>query len=115
MLYHQNKRSEALALLRKAENEIKNLKVDENKLTALVELGKIYYTWIEVCLDWYCTKLQSINILGYSAAEATLGLRATKEDVNQAANYINETKEKRAERRKKAKAEEILQKYIKYN
>ncbi|XP_018565233.1 NEDD8 ultimate buster 1 isoform X2 [Anoplophora glabripennis] len=47
---------------------------------------------------------------GYSPAEATLGLRATKGDVNYAANYINETKEKRAERRKKAKAEEILKK-----
>ncbi|XP_018565232.1 NEDD8 ultimate buster 1 isoform X1 [Anoplophora glabripennis] len=85
VLYHQNKRSDALALLRKAENEIKNLKIDEYKLTALVELG-------------------------YSPAEATLGLRATKGDVNYAANYINETKEKRAERRKKAKAEEILKK-----
>ncbi|KAJ8922694.1 hypothetical protein NQ315_007727 [Exocentrus adspersus] len=83
VLYHQNKRTEALALLKKAEGEIQNLKVDENSLTALIELG-------------------------YSPAEATLGLRATKGDVNLAANYINENKEKRAERRKKAKAEEIL-------
>lgn len=61
-----------------------------------------------VVTNW--TELYSMDILGYSAAEATLGLRATKGDVNHAANYINETKEKRTERRKKAKAEEILKK-----
>lgn len=43
-------------------------------------------------------------------AEARLGLRATHGDVNLAANYINENREKRAESRKKALAEKILQK-----
>lgn len=46
---------------------------------------------------------------GYSPAEARLGLRATHGDVNLAANYINEQREKRTESRKKAIAETILQ------
>lgn len=48
-------------------------------------------------------------MLGYSIAEARLGLRATNGDVNLAANYINEKREKRAQSRRKAKADRILQ------
>lgn len=40
VLYHQNKRLEALALLKKAKEEIKNLKIDEGSMLALIELGK---------------------------------------------------------------------------
>lgn len=83
--YHQNKRPEALSLLRKAEKELESLKVDEQSLVTLIELG-------------------------YTTTEATLGLRATRGDINQAANYINESREKREEGRKKAKAEAILEK-----
>ncbi|XP_056638844.1 NEDD8 ultimate buster 1-like isoform X1 [Diorhabda sublineata] len=85
VFYHQNKRLEALNLLRKAEQELESLKVDEQSLVTLVELG-------------------------YTTTEATLGLRATRGDVNRAANYINENREKREEARKKAKAEAILEK-----
>ncbi|KAF2899522.1 hypothetical protein ILUMI_06657 [Ignelater luminosus] len=84
VLFHQNKRQEALRLFQKVELELQQLKVDENKVSSLVELG-------------------------YSTAEARLGLRATHGDVNLAANYINENREKRAESRKKALAEKILQ------
>lgn len=48
-------------------------------------------------------------------AEARLGLRATGGDVNMAANYIDENRQKRYESRKKAKAEKILEKYAYYN
>ncbi|KAJ8984421.1 hypothetical protein NQ317_012484 [Molorchus minor] len=85
VLYHQNKRPEALSRFKKAEEEIRKLKVDEQSVMALVELG-------------------------YTPAEATLGLRATNGDVNLSANYIKENREKRAEGRKRAKAEEILRK-----
>nr|CAI5842294.1 unnamed protein product [Callosobruchus analis] len=85
VLYHQNKRTEAINLLRKVETEINSLKVDEQSVLSLVELG-------------------------YTSTEATLGLRATNGDVNQAANYINENREKRAQSRKKAKAEAELDK-----
>lgn len=39
VLYHQNKRPEALALLEKCQGELAPLKVDEGSLMALVELG----------------------------------------------------------------------------
>nr|CAH7722938.1 unnamed protein product [Callosobruchus chinensis] len=84
VLYHQHKRSEAVDLLRRVEVEINSLKVDEQSVTLLVELG-------------------------YTPTEATLGLRATNGDVNLAANYINENREKRAQCRKKAKAEAELE------
>ncbi|KAK4886374.1 hypothetical protein RN001_002645 [Aquatica leii] len=83
VLFHQNKRQEAFRLLKKVEDELKILKVDENSIIALMELG-------------------------YSAAEARLGLRATRGDVNLAANYINENREKRTESRRKAMAERII-------
>lgn len=38
--YHQNNRNEALRLFLQAEEELKSLKVDENSLLTLVELGK---------------------------------------------------------------------------
>lgn len=40
VLFHKNKRSEALEMLRKAEAELKFLKVDEGKLMSLTELGR---------------------------------------------------------------------------
>ena len=86
VLYHKNKRNEALQLLKKAKDELSVLKVDDNSITVLVELG-------------------------YSMAEARLGLRATGGDVNKAANYIDENRNSRVQARQKAKAEEILQRY----
>lgn len=46
VMYHQNKRSESLQLLKKAQEELKELKVDENSICLLVELGM---TNVEVC------------------------------------------------------------------
>ncbi|KAL3266981.1 hypothetical protein HHI36_011129 [Cryptolaemus montrouzieri] len=85
ILYHRNKRSEALQLLQTTEQELIRLKVDENSVLQLVELG-------------------------YTMAEARIGLRATHGDINSAAVYLNELREKKIESRKKAKAEEILMK-----
>lgn len=78
--YYQNKRSEALNLLKQAEQELRLLKVDENSILVLVELG-------------------------YSVAEARIGLRATQGNVNAAAEYINNNREKRIESRKKTQEE----------
>lgn len=85
ILYHQNKRDQALELLQRTEQELLRLKVDENCVLQLVEMG-------------------------FSIAESRIGLRATQGDINLAANYINENRERRRESRKRAKAEEILQK-----
>ncbi|KAK5643497.1 hypothetical protein RI129_007342 [Pyrocoelia pectoralis] len=84
VLFHQNKRQEALQLFKQVERELQVLKVDESSIIILMELG-------------------------YSAAEARLGLRVMHGDVNRAANYINENREKRMESRRKAHAEKILQ------
>lgn len=40
MLYHQNRRAESLALMQQVEQELRNLKVDEQSVFALQELGK---------------------------------------------------------------------------
>jgi hypothetical protein len=85
VLYHRNKRVEALQLFRTVQEELSALKVDDNSVAMLVELG-------------------------YSMAEARLGLRANGGDVNKAANYIDENRNKRLQVRKRAMAEEILQK-----
>lgn len=53
-------------------------------------------------------------IKGYTPAEANIGLRATKGDINMAANYINENREKREESRKKAKAARIMEKLVNF-
>lgn len=39
VLYHQNKRDESLQLLKKAEAELSELKVDDGSLMMLIELG----------------------------------------------------------------------------
>ncbi|KAL1505617.1 hypothetical protein ABEB36_005141 [Hypothenemus hampei] len=85
VLYHQNKRSESLLLFKHVECELQSLRVDEESVSSLVELG-------------------------YSLAEARLGLRATGGDVTLAVNYIDENREKRYESRRKALAEEVLEK-----
>lgn len=55
--------------------------------------------------------LQGINTslcVGFSVAEARLGLRATQGNMDAAANFINEKRELRAESRRQAKKEKIL-------
>lgn len=39
VLYHQNKRKESLQLFKKAQGELQALKVDENSISLLIELG----------------------------------------------------------------------------
>lgn len=90
VLYHQNKRTEAFELFKKAETELLKLKVDDVSLLTLVELG-------------------------FSPAEARLGLRATNGDVNLAANYITENRKSRSEKRRRAMADKILERYNSIN
>lgn len=105
VLYHQNKRREARNLLLKANNELLSLKVDEQSLLTLVELG--------IYRNDSAFHIIIINfIVGYSTAESRLGLRATNGDVNMAANYINEQRNSREESRRKAMAERIFKKYF---
>ena len=40
VFYHQNKREEAKRLFERASNELKALKVDDESLSTLIELGK---------------------------------------------------------------------------
>lgn len=57
-LYHQNKRKESLQLLKKAQNELLQLKVDENSIAMLIELGT--YTLFKL-LSWYHKFLPSFS------------------------------------------------------
>lgn len=83
--YHQNRLSQARELLREVEKELNNLKVDDNSLSHIMEIG-------------------------YTAAEARLALREAKGDVNIAVSIIEN---KRAEKLKNAEAEAIERKKIK--
>uniref|UniRef100_A0A1B6DNP8 UBA domain-containing protein n=2 Tax=Clastoptera arizonana TaxID=38151 RepID=A0A1B6DNP8_9HEMI len=83
--YHTNKSVEARELLRRTEDELKCLKVDDASLCALFELG-------------------------FTQIEARIGLRATKGNLNAAADYIHKRRQERAEMKKKNLEQEKLEK-----
>lgn len=69
ILYHQNNREGALEMLRKAEEEIKVLKVDEDSLMMLVELGmsiekqkEIIFTLLKTITHEFLTQFVFNNI-----------------------------------------------------
>ncbi|XP_075981937.1 NEDD8 ultimate buster 1-like [Anticarsia gemmatalis] len=68
--YHQNKRAEAKSLLEKAEKELNELRVDENSVITLMELG-------------------------WSRAAARAGLRAARGDTERAHHYLAARKAQR--------------------
>ncbi|CAH2248555.1 jg24157 [Pararge aegeria aegeria] len=78
--FHRNKRAEARTLLEKAEAELKYLKVDENSVQALMELG-------------------------WTPGQATTGLRATAGDLDRAHHFLEERRKEREEAREKHKQE----------
>ncbi|XP_044749963.1 NEDD8 ultimate buster 1-like [Coccinella septempunctata] len=77
LLYHQNKRNEALRMFHVTEHELNGLKIDEHSIVHLLELG-------------------------YTLDESKRALRATKGNVGQSVQYITDMKEQ--EKRVKAKA-----------
>lgn len=83
LFYHQNRRNEAQVMLGLAESELYQLKVNDEALQSLVEMG-------------------------YEMNEARIGLRATGNNVERAINDIMERREKRNEARKKAREERKL-------
>ncbi|KAL9882660.1 NEDD8 ultimate buster 1 [Glossina fuscipes fuscipes] len=83
VLFHQNRRNEALEKLDIAENELLALKVDDTSIETLVEMG-------------------------YEPHEARLGLRARGGDIEQAINYIHDQHEKLRETRKHSQKERKL-------
>lgn len=76
--YHQNKREKAKTFLKRAENELKSLNVDDLSLTTLIEMG-------------------------YTVTEARMGLRACDGDVQRSADFIMDTRKKRSESRKRTR------------
>uniref|UniRef100_A0A1B0A0W3 UBA domain-containing protein n=1 Tax=Glossina pallidipes TaxID=7398 RepID=A0A1B0A0W3_GLOPL len=83
VLFHQNRRNEALEKLDIAENELLALKVDDKSIETLVEMG-------------------------YEPHEARLGLRARGGNIEQAINYIHDQHEKLQETRKHSQKERKL-------
>lgn len=65
-------------------------------------------SWVSVALWLFLNT--SVILVGYSPAEARLGLRATNGEINSAANYINENRKLRQESRQKGVAERIFKK-----
>lgn len=83
LYFHQNRRSEALQMLSMAENELRSLKVNENSLMMLMEMG-------------------------YTSAEARIGLRASSGNIEQAVSHIIQNRDARREARKRSKHERAL-------
>lgn len=83
VLFHQNRRTEAENILRLAESELNILKVNDDSLSTLIEMG-------------------------YTLSESRIGLRASNGDVLNAVNFIMENREKRAAARKQARQERKL-------
>lgn len=84
VLYHQNKINQAKDLLKRAEEELNCLKVDDNHLSHLMEIG-------------------------YTSAEARLALRESRNDLNTAVTIIEN---KRAERQKNEEAAAVDRKIM---
>lgn len=74
VLFHQNRRDEAYERLEIAGRELHELKVDDNAVEALVEMG-------------------------YEPFEARLGLRACSGNLEQAVNFIQDRREKKRDAR----------------
>ncbi|KAI5739290.1 hypothetical protein M8J77_017364 [Diaphorina citri] len=80
--YHQSKIPECIALLDRAESELKALKIDDTSLSTLIELG-------------------------YSEKEARFGLRGAYGNVERAVQIINKRREDKAEAKKKNKEDKL--------
>lgn len=83
LYFHQNRRGEAVAMLSMAESELRTLKVNENSLATLIEMG-------------------------YTASEGRLGLRASNGDVDSAVTHIIENRETRRVARQRSRREREL-------
>lgn len=91
LCFHMNRRSEAQGLLMLAESELNGLKIDETKLTVMIEMG-------------------------YLVAEARIGLRAANNNVEAAVGEIMQRRERRQAARQKVKKErKLLGKFSKSN
>ncbi|XP_062596557.1 NEDD8 ultimate buster 1-like, partial [Saccostrea cucullata] len=83
--FHHHRIAEAHSLLRKAEEELNRLKVDENKLS-------------------------QVMMMGFDEREGRLGLRATNGDVTKAIQHIIEKRKEKEEIEKKVKEERRMKK-----
>ncbi|XP_014102311.1 NEDD8 ultimate buster 1 isoform X1 [Bactrocera oleae] len=80
VLFHQNRRDEAYERLEIAGRELRELKVDDSAVEALVEMG-------------------------YEPFEARLGLRACGGNLEQAVNFIHDRREKKRDARERSHKE----------
>lgn len=93
--FHQNQRFDARRLLSLAELEFEQLQIDESSVAALVEMGK-----------WKLRQPTSHQepelwiLLGYTATEARIGLRACSNNIEQALTYIQDRQQQRKKARK---------------
>ncbi|KAH8249913.1 hypothetical protein KR026_001480 [Drosophila bipectinata] len=85
LLFHQNRRDEAYEKLEEASRALEELKVNDDQLSALLEMG-------------------------FEESDARLALRSTAGNVDRAVEFIQERKEKlKAERRNSAPARKVNQ------
>ncbi|XP_037050774.1 NEDD8 ultimate buster 1-like [Bradysia coprophila] len=87
VLFHQNRRLEAQSLLMLAETELNQLKISDESVTALIDMG-------------------------YTMSEARIGLRACGGDIDRTISYIIELRSSREEARKRTRKERRLMKKV---
>ncbi|CRL04040.1 CLUMA_CG017156, isoform A [Clunio marinus] len=87
LLFHQNRREEAKAMMEVAEREIEELKVDETSVTMLVEMG-------------------------YSRIEAINGLRSSFNSIDGAVSFILDRRQKISNARNQGKKEKNISTFL---
>ena len=87
LFFHQNKREDALIMLELVENELARLKIDDDCLSRLLEIG-------------------------YKMKESRIALRACSNDMEAAIEFINNRRKKLEENEKKTIKEKVLYKTI---
>lgn len=87
LLFHQNRRAEAAMLIEMAERDIQQLKVDDQSVNLLIDMG-------------------------YSKAEAITGLRSSFNSIDGAVNFILERRQKFKDSRKEGTKERKVEKFL---
>lgn len=96
--FHKNNRNDAHRLLMQAQLELEQLKVDENSVKTLVEMGKFERIFF-VRTKCNCERI-FVSFSGFTTTESRIGLRACTNNIDQALTFIEDRRKQRVTARK---------------